>query len=370
MLGKVLEETIGAVEIPELHLESGKVLKNVKQVYAMYGSSKSGKTILVCHALTGSHHAAGCDVPGLPEAWWDPLIGPGKAINTDKFRVICFNVLGSPYGSTSPLSICDDGKPYGMRFPVISVRDIVKAQHEALKILGINELTCVIGGSLGGMQALEWAVSYPEVVKNAIVIAAPAYTYPQAIAFNEVQRQAIMADPRWNGGDYYGGSPPERGLAIARMLAMITYRSEESFVKKYMRELAFGAPWDWNGKFKIETYIHHHGKKLVQRFDANCYLYLTRAMDLHDIGQGRGGVKAALSRFKGCLLAIGISSDLLFPNWQVEEIALLAKEAGVLACYDEIESGNGHDAFLIDFDQLDEMIRGFLARCAKNDNRD
>jgi homoserine O-acetyltransferase len=249
-----------------------------------------------------------------------------------------------------------------MRFPVFSVRDMVKAQHEALKIIGIEKLECVIGGSLGGMQALEWAVMFPEAVKRSVVIAAPAFTYPQAIAFNEVQRQAIMADPQWRRGDYYDSAPPERGLAIARMLAMITYRSEETFVKRYMRELAFGAPWDWDGKFKIETYIHHHGEKLVQRFDANCYLYLTRAMDLHDIGEGRGGVKKALSMIGGQLLAVGISSDLLFPNWQVEGIVSEAREAGVEAFYDEIESDNGHDAFLIDLDQLDDILRGFWKR--------
>lgn len=363
MVSKFLEETIGMVEIPELHLESGRVLKKVRQAYAVYGSLDARGVVLVCHALTGSHHVAGPDVPGLPEAWWDPLVGPGKAIDTERFCILCFNVLGSPYGSTSPLSPCDDdGRPYGMRFPVFSVRDMVKAQHEALKIIGIEKLECVIGGSLGGMQALEWAVMFPEVVKRSVVIAAPAFTYPQAIAFNEVQRQAIMADSQWRGGDYYNSAPPERGLAIARMLAMITYRSEETFVKRYMRELAFGAPWDWDGKFKIETYIHHHGEKLVQRFDANCYLYLTRAMDLHDIGEGRGGVKKALSMIGGQLLAVGISSDLLFPNWQVEGIVSEAREAGAEAFYDEIESDNGHDAFLIDLDQLDDILRGFWKR--------
>lgn len=357
-----MEETLDVVEIPELLLESGKRLEKVKQVYARYGAFAGGKkALLVCHALTGSHHAAGKDVSGLPEAWWDPLIGPGKALDTNRYCVFCFNILGSPYGSTSPLSLDETGKPYGMRFPVIGVRDMVKAQQEALKRLGVGQLECVIGGSLGGMQALEWVSSYPQKVKSAIVIAAPARTYPQAIAFNEVQRQAIMADPCWRGGNYYGDSAPERGLAIARMLAMITYRSEEGLAKKYMRELAFGVPWEWDGKFKIETYLHHHGEKLVQRFDANCYLHLTKAMDLHDVGEGRGGVKAALSKFRGRLLTVGISSDLLFPNWQAEEIAFAAREAGVDASYDEIESENGHDAFLIDVDQVDDIVRGFLS---------
>jgi len=363
--GSVLEK-LGVVEIPELTLESGKRLVSVKQVYAQHGepSSACDNVVLVCHALTGSHHVAGDDVEGLPPAWWPNLVGPGKAIDTSSLCVICFNFLGSPYGSTSPASINPStGRPYGMSFPVFSVRDMVRAQAAALHELGVKRLAAVVGGSLGGMQALEWAVMYPQVVERAVVIAAPLCLYPQAIAFNEVQRQAIMADPEWKGGDYYPGPGPESGLAVARMLAMITYRSEAVFVRRWMRQFASGQPWEWNGRFQVENYLHYHGEELVRRFDANCYIYLTRAMDLHDVGEGRGGAKSALSNFSGKhLLAIGITSDCLFPTWQVEEISTIGKSAGVKASYDEIESENGHDAFLIDVDQLDDMLREFWER--------
>lgn len=356
-------ERLGTVEIPELTLESGKRLVGVKQVYAQYGepSPSCDNVVLICHALTGSHHVAGDDVEGLPSAWWPNLVGPGKAIDTSSLCVICFNFLGSPYGSTSPTSIDPStGRPYGMNFPVFSVRDMVRAQATALRELGIGCLAAVIGGSLGGMQALEWAVMYPKIVERVVVIAAPPCLYPQAIAFNEVQRQAIMADPEWKGGDYYPGPGPERGLAVARMLAMITYRSEAVFVKRWMRQFASGQPWELNSRFQVENYLHHHGEELVRRFDANCYIYLTRAMDLHDVGELRGGTKSALSNFSDKhILAVGITSDFLFPPWQVEEIAIIGESAGVRTSYDEIESENGHDAFLIDVDQLDDMLRSF-----------
>ncbi len=352
----------GKVSIGSLELESGKVISPVVQAYSIQGEARhdGSNVVLVCHALTGSHHVSGPDVEGLPGAWWDPIVGPGKAIDTSRFCAVCFNVLGSCYGSTGPASLDPStGRPYAMSFPIISVRDMVKAQREALRSLGIDRIALVIGGSLGGMQALEWACSYPEMVERAVVIAAPARLYPQAIAFNEVQRKAITSDPDWKGGDYYPERGPVRGLAVARMLGMITYRSEMCFASRWMRE-AVGDVFDWNGKFKVESYLHHHGEELVRRFDANCYLYLTKAMDLHDVSRGRGSLEEALGRMRGPLLGVGISSDMLFPNWQVEEITRAASRAGVKATYEEITSDNGHDAFLIDFDQLDEILRDFL----------
>jgi homoserine O-acetyltransferase len=215
------------------------------------------------------------------------------------------------------------------------------------------------------MIAQEWAISFPDLVGRCVSVAAPSRLYPQAIAYNEVQRQAILSDPEWKGGDYYPDPGPTKGLATARMLAMITYRSEQSFSNRWMRDLAVGTSPEWGARFQVESYLHHHGEELVRRFDANCYLYLTRMMDLHDLGAGRGGVEAAWRRLAGRpLLSVGITSDLLFPNWQAEEVARIAGNCGVLTSYDEIESDDGHDAFLIAFDQVDDILRGFFDRTA------
>lgn len=357
-----MKETIGSVILPEFRTESGAAIKDLVQVYSAYGEPDAEKVILVCHALTGSHRLAGEKLHGQPDPWWETLVGDGKALDTGKYFILCFNNLASPYGSTSPLSLCPDtGRPWRMDFPILSPRDVARAQKLALEKLGIHKLHAVVGGSLGGMIAGEIAVTFPEDVAKCVMIAAPDKLYPQAIAFNAVQRQSITSDPDWKNGNYAPGAGPVKGLASARMLAMITYRSEQSFSGRYMRDMASGSASDWSGQFQVESYLRHHGEELVRRFDANCYLYLTRMMDLHDIGAGRGGVPQAWRRFSGKrLLAVGISSDMLFANWQVEEAARVASDNGVLAQYDEIESINGHDAFLIDFDQLDEMIRGFL----------
>ena len=358
-----MKETIGSVTIPEITLPSGVTMKNVAQVYAMYGepNANADNVIVVCHALTGSHRLAGVKIDGQPEPWWDTIVGDGKTLDTKKYCVICFNNLASPYGSASPISIDPDtGEKYRMKFPMLSPRDVAAAQKAALELLGFKKLRAVVGGSLGGMIALEIAISFPDDVEKCGLIAAPDKLYPQAIAFNTVQRQTIMNDPEWKNGEYEGVGPVN-GLSAARMLAMITYRSEQSFSERYMREMDDNSSKGWGGQFRVESYLYHHGEELVKRFDANCYLYLTRMMDLHDIGIGRGGVAKAWERFAGKkLLAVGISSDMLFANWQVEEAARDASNAGVLAEYDEIESENGHDAFLIDFDQLDEFLRGLL----------
>lgn len=353
------------VPIGDLELQSGDVLPQVELACSVAGHPRpdGSNVVVVCHALTGSHHVFGPPVESLPEAWWDGVVGPGKAIDTDRFCVVCFNNLCSPYGSTSPLSNGPDGRPFGMRFPLVSCRDVARSQVMGLWALGLDRALAVVGGSMGGMVALEMALSHPRTFERCVVIGAPMRLYPQAIAYNEVQRQAIMGDPSWSGGDYYPGTGPERGLANARMLAMITYRSEQSFVSRWMRDLAQGSPHRWDGKFQVETYLHHHGQELVKRFDANCYLYLTRAMDLHDVTAGRSGVSGAFSPFSGrYLLGVGISSDMLFPNWQVEEIVTSARSCGVNCWYEEIESPNGHDSFLIDLDQVDEILRTFWRR--------
>ena len=337
----------------------------MEQAYAMYGTPEpdGSNVVLVCHALTGSHHLAGDDVPGLPSGWLAPLVGAGKALDTNRLCLICINNLCSPYGSTSPMSIKPEtGKPWGMSFPVITPRDVALAQKLALGSMGIKKVAAVLGGSFGGMAALEYALSFPDDVGSCIVIAAPARLYPQAIAYNEVQRQAILSDPDWCGGDYYPGPGPAKGLATARMLAMITYKSERNFSDRWMRGMAGESDaHEWGSKFKVETYLAHHGSELVSRFDANCYLYMTRAMDLHDVTAGRGSLDDVFSRLRGKgVLAVGISSDILFPNWQVMEIARFAGRQGAKSAYEEIESDNGHDSFLIDFDQMDEILRWFL----------
>lgn len=357
-------EDIGSVELKDVTLPSGAHFENLKQVYARYGKMKGDgeNVILVCHALTGSHRLTGEKIKGQPDPWWGGVVGSGKALDTNKYCVICFNNLASPYGSTSPMSIDPaTGKKYDMRFPILSPRDTAFAQRQALESLGIRQLYAVVGGSLGGMIGLEFAISFPEETPRCALIAAPDRLYPQAIAFNAVQRQSIMCDPLWNGGDYEGTGPAS-GLAAARMIAMITYKSEQSFSHRYMREMACGGALDWNGQFQVESYLHHHGKEIVRRFDANCYLYLTKMMDLHDIGVRRGGLDQAWKRYAGRrLLGLGVSSDMLFPNWQVEEAVRVANKNGVRAYYEEIESENGHDAFLMDFDQVDDYLRSFLA---------
>lgn len=359
-----MKENLGSVVIPEFTTSSGAVIKNLVQTYACYGKpdGEQNNVILVCHALTGSHRLAGDRTAGQPEPWWPALAGDGKALDTRKYFVICFNNLASPYGSTSPMTLATEtGKRWGMDFPILSPRDVARAQKAALEQLGVNKILMTIGASLGGMIAVEVALTFPGDVGSCVLIAAPDKLYPQAIAFNAVQRQSIISDPKWRNGEYDGVGPAD-GLAAARMLAMITYRSEQSFAGRYMRDMAKGSAQDWTGRFKVEEYLFHHGQQIVKRFDANCYLYLTRMMDLHDIGAERNGIKDAWARFAGKkLLAVGISSDMLFANWQVEEASRTAREAGVLAYYDEIESDNGHDAFLIDSDQLDDMIRGFLS---------
>jgi homoserine O-acetyltransferase len=357
-------ETIGRVATGDLELVSGKTLPNVEQAYAIYGTPRDGgsNVILACHALTGSHHLGGPDVPGLPGAWMDPLIGPGRALDTNRLCVICVNNLCSPYGSDGPMSLnTETGAPWAMRFPVITPRDVARAQRAALRALGVKKIAMVLGGSFGGMISLEHALEFPDDTAACAVIASPARLYPQAIAYNEVQRQAIMSDPDWNGGDYYPGPGPAKGLSTARMLAMITYRSEQNFAGRWMRGMSEERAHEWGAKFKVEEYLEHHGNALVARFDANCYIYTTRAMDLHDVSAGRGSLEDAFARLGGKgVLSVGISSDILFPNWQVMEIARLAGKSGARSDYEEIESDNGHDAFLIDFDQMDEILRFFL----------
>ncbi|MDN5344094.1 MAG: homoserine O-acetyltransferase/O-succinyltransferase [Clostridia bacterium] len=349
----------------KLQLESGAFLGPLTIAYETYGelNSAGDNALLVLHALTGDAHIAGRHAPDdrLP-GWWDPLVGPGRALDTRRYFVICANVLGSCYGTTGPASINPaTGRPYGLDFPVITIRDMVRAQKILLDHLGVKHLVAAIGGSMGGMQVLEWAFLYPEMVDAIIPIAVCGRTTAMQIAFHNVQREAIYADPDWRDGDYYGTPGPRRGLALARRIGTITYKSDPSWTTKFGRTVADPRQYyRLQGQFEVESYLDYQGKKLVQRFDANAYLYLTKAVDLHDVSQGRGSYSLVWRNFSCPCLAIGISSDFLFLPGQVKEIARLINAGGGRALYREINSPYGHDAFLIEFQRLEAIIKPFL----------
>ncbi|MGC8770796.1 MAG: homoserine O-acetyltransferase MetX [Brevinematia bacterium] len=351
-----------------IKLDSGKKFGPITVAYETYGELNSDKSnaILVCHALSGNAHAAGFHKSmGHKPGWWDDVIGPGKAIDTDKYFVICSNVIGGCAGTTGPSSINPEtGKPYGANFPVITIGDMVKVQKLLIDYLGIEKLLAVIGGSMGGMQALEWALRYPDNVLSSIVIAATARLSPQSIAFNAVGRNAIIRDENWNGGDYYGKVPPSVGLSIARMIGHITYLSDESMHKKFGRRLQtrneFG--FDFSKEFQVESYLDYQGNKFVEIFDANSYLYVTKAMDYFDVAAmyGKGSLEEAMKLVKSRILVISFTSDWLFPPYQSQEIvnALLKQKKDV--SYYNIESSYGHDAFLLEIDLEEKIISSFV----------
>lgn len=351
-----------------LRLESGAELVRLPVAYETFGTYNPQKpnAVLVCHALTGDSHACGRYGPDDSKpGWWDPVIGPGRAIDTERYFVICSNVIGGCQGTVGPSSPDPaTGRPYGIRFPVVTPRDMVRVQRELMRKLNIPKLLAVIGGSLGGMQVMEWIVTYPDMMTGAIPVATCGRFHPQGIAFNEVQRRAIINDPNWNGGDYYDGLRPEAGLALARMLGMITYRSDESMHRQFSRRVR-GTDEDilrgFDTRFEAESYLYHQGDALVRRFDANSYLYLSRAMDLHDVSRGHSSYWEALDRIQAKLLVIGIRSDLLFPTYQQKEIVDICEELGKDVSYYEMDSPWGHDAFLVDHQMIDGVIRGFLA---------
>ncbi len=351
------------VATPEnpLKLEYGGTLSEVCVTFETYGELNAAKdnTVLLCHALTGSAHAAGVQgsAPGEVPGWWDPLIGPGKAIDTRKHFVVCPNVLGGCYGTTGPGSPNPEtGEPYRLHFPRYTVRDMVAVQARLLDVLGIDSVRAVIGGSMGGMQALEWAALYPERVRSLVSIAVGARHSAWAIGLNEVARRAITSDPVWNGGDYAPGAQPETGLGLARAVAMLSYRSVDSLEAKFGRERVSASRDLLAHSFEIESYLAYQGVKLVKRFDANTYLYLTKAMDDFDLSEGRGRLKNVLKKMTMPSLIMGITSDVLYP--EPEQLALV--EGLPNAEYARISSPHGHDAFLIEFPQLAARLRRFL----------
>jgi homoserine O-acetyltransferase len=357
-------------QFDSLPLDCGATLEKVEVAYETYGQLNASKSnaILILHALSGDAHVAGISQETGKPGWWDNSVGPGKAFDTDKYFIICSNVLGGCRGTTGPASIDPaTGAPYAMSFPVITIPDMVRLQKRLVEHLGIERLLAVAGGSMGGMQALQWAVAYPDAVVAAIPIATTARHSAQQIAFNEVGRQAIMADPDWNEGNYYAGKPPARGLAVARMVGHITYMSDESMREKFGRRLREKARYgfDFSVDFEVESYLRYRGASFVDRFDANSYLYLTKALDYFDLANGRGSLASALGETKARFLVISFTSDWLYPTYQSLEIvnALRGRNRDVTYC--ELASNYGHDAFLVDVAEQSAMLRGFLASTFK-----
>jgi len=353
------------VQFDSLTLDSGVELAPVQVAWESYGTldATASNAILILHAFSGDAHAAGVShETGLP-GWWDNMIGPGKAFDTNQYFVICSNVLGGCRGTTGPSSINPaTGCPWAMSFPVITVGDMVRLQKKLMDHLGIARLLAVTGGSMGGMQALEWAVAWPDSVVAAIPIATTARHSAQQIAFDEVGRQAIMADPDWCGGNYYGKTPPARGLAVARMVGHITYMSDDSMREKFARRLRgkdqFG--FDFEVDFEVESYLRYRGRQFVDRFDANSYLYITKAMDYFDLTASRSSLAAVLGEVKARFLVLSFTSDWLYPSYQSQEIVRALRGHNADVAYCELPSNYGHDAFLVDVAEQSDLIRGFL----------
>ncbi len=351
-------------------LDSGLSLGPVTVAYETCGSlNEAGdNAILICHAFSGDSHVAGIYEDGpddQPPGWWDCMVGPGKGIDTERYFVICCNILGSCMGSTGPSSTNPEtGKPYGLDFPMVTIGDMVNAQKKVLDHLGINKLHSVIGGSVGGMQVLEWCVRYPQMLRSAIPIATTMRHSALAIAFNEVARQAIMADPNWNKGDYYNKNDPDLGLAVARMIGHITYLSDEAMRRKFGRNLQDKEDFSFNfdADFQVESYLHYQGIKFAKRFDANSVLYITKAADYFDLADTTN-TRESLQDLAGShskFLVISYSSDWLYPTYQAKELVQALKRTGQDVSFCEIEADCGHDAFLIPDDRLTKLIRGFL----------
>ncbi len=359
-----------------LQLDGGGVIGPVVVEYETYGTLSDARdnAVLIAHALSGDAHVAGWDrnahvagrgYRGKHPGWWDAMVGPGKAIDTNRYFVICSNVLGGCYGTTGPSSINPaTGKPFGLSFPLVTVGDWVRVQAVLLDALGIEKLHAVVGGSLGGQQALEWALAYPDRVERSIVLAASPRLSSQGLAFNAVGREAIMNDPGFANGDYHGNGGPNHGLAVARMMAHITYLSEEGMHEKFGRRRRASAPGGGFGvEFEVESYLTYQGRAFVERFDANSYLYITRAMDYYDAADrwGAGDLVAACGRIESKVMVVSFSSDWLYTPAQCREFAVAMCRAGKPITYVDVPSCYGHDAFLIETAPVGRLLRHFLA---------
>ncbi|WP_413853663.1 homoserine O-acetyltransferase MetX [Candidatus Ruminimicrobium bovinum] len=343
-------------------LENGKILPEVTIAYETYGKLNDKKTnaVLITHAFTGNAHCAGYHEGDEKPGWWNMLVGPGKAFNTDKYFIICSNVLGGCAGSTGPSSINPaTGIEYGTDFPAITISDMVRAQKKLVEFFGIEKLLCVAGGSMGGMQVLQWVMDYPEYIYSAIPIAITLKSTPQQIAFNEVGRQSIMGDVAWKKGHYYGGPEPDKGLAVARMLGHITYMSDYSMQKKFpVKNPELNENFDFNADFEVEEYLRYRGSSFVKRFDANSYLYLSKAMDYFDVQKDNFLPEEKNLNIK--FLVISFKSDWLYPPYQSENIVKQLKAKGQEVTYCNIYSTYGHDAFLLEVKDETNLIRNFI----------
>ena len=366
------KESVGVVETKyfnitqPIELDSGEILENVTVAYETYGELNKEKSnaILVCHALTGDAHAAGWHEGDKKPGWWEIVIGPGKALDSEKYFIICSNVLGGCKGTTGPSSINPKtGEEYGLDFPVITIKDMVNVQKLLIDSFGINKLTAVVGGSMGGMQVLEWMVTYPNMMKKAIPIATTAMSSPQQIAFNEVGRQAIFSDPNWNCGNYYNtGKNPENGLSLARMIAHITYLSDESMDIKFGRDLQDKdeISYDFSIDFQVESYLKHQGETFVKRFDANTYLFITKAVDLFDL-RVNDSLIDGFKNVEAKVEVISVDSDWLYPTEQSTEFLTALNANDIEVSFSEIKSNYGHDAFLLEKGQLNYILSKFLS---------
>jgi homoserine O-acetyltransferase len=372
---QALGASVGEVELqsvtfPTLQLDSGRTLAPLTLAYEMYGALNEDRSnaVLILHALSGDSHAAGYYAGDNKPGWWETMIGPGKGFDTDKFCVICSNVIAGCKGSSGPSSINHaTGKEYGLTFPAVSVGDMVRAQKMLVEHLGIKKLVSVAGGSMGGMQALEWAVAYPDMVSSCVCIAATQRHSPMQIAFNEVGRQAIVSDPNWNGGDYYQGESPDAGLAVARMIGHITYLSDEAMQDKFGRRMrANKSTEDREMDFEVESYLRYQGEVFTRRFDANTYLYITKALDYFDLSAGRGVLVEVFRELPDDMrfLLIAFSSDWLYPPYQSKEIVRALKGNGLDCSYLEMRSSHGHDAFLLENKDLTRVVWHFLETTA------
>ncbi|PIE79808.1 MAG: homoserine O-acetyltransferase [Chloroflexi bacterium] len=374
-LGIVETQTYTFAQDEPFTLESGATLSPVTLAYETYGelNAEGTNAILICHALSGSGHAAGYHEGDKKPGWWEDCIGPGKAFDTNRYFVICSNVLGSCYGSTGPMEInLETGKPYGLRFPVVTIGDMVRAQVKLIDYLGIDQLFCVAGGSMGGMQVLQWAAHYPERVKAAIPLASTGRHSPMLIALSEVGRQAIYADPHWQHGDYYDqAQKPDDGLAVARMVGHITYLSDESMHMKFGRRLQnrekFG--YEFQTEFQVESYLKYNGNNFTRRFDANSYLYVTKAMDYFDLTEPTGTLAGSFVHSADIkFLVVSFTSDWLYPTYHSKDMVAALTAVGADVTFLDIESSWGHDAFLLEVETMTELLSSFLERLWQEEN--
>jgi homoserine O-acetyltransferase len=375
-VGIVQPQVFQFAEDEPFALESGAALQPVTLTYETYGrlNAERSNAILILHALSGSAHAAGYHAADdAKPGWWDECIGPGKAFDTNRFFVICSNVIGSCFGSSGPMTIDPaTGRPYGLHFPVVTIGDMVRAQVRLLDHLGIDQLLCVAGGSMGGMQALEWAAHHPTRIKAAIPLATTARHSPMLIGFSEVGRQAIYADPAWNGGDYYNQpQKPDAGLAVARMVGHITYLSEAAMQQKFGRRLQnlerYG--YEFETEFEVESYLKYNGNNFTRRFDANSYLYVTKALDYFDLTKETGSLAAAFANSTAVkYLAVSFTSDWLYPSYHSKELVSALTAVGGDVTYLDIQSTWGHDAFLLEVDTMTRLLGSFLQRLVQEEN--